>query len=172
MSRHTIVAWMEDKPGVLTRVANLFRRRNFNIESLSVGHTETPGVSRMTFVVDGDDRMIDQAVKQLLKLMNVIRVEDVTHRPAVFREMALIRVHTTPQTRGEIIQLTEIYRGQIVDVALDSLVVQIVGPEERVDSFINLLDHFGIVEMVRTGRVAMARGINGANGKKRGPMGV
>ncbi len=172
MSKHTIVVWMEDKPGVLTRVANLFRRRNFNIESLAVGHTETPGVSRMTFVVEGDDRMVDQAVKQLLKLMNIIQVEDVTHKPAVIRELALVRVRTTPQTRGEIIQLTEIYRAQIVDVALDSLVIQIVGPEERVDSFIGLLDHFGIVEMVRTGRVAMARGANGSNGKRRSPMGV
>ncbi|NPA90606.1 MAG: acetolactate synthase small subunit [Chloroflexi bacterium] len=172
MSKHTIVAWMEDKPGVLARVANLFRRRNFNIESLAVGHTETPGVSRMTFVVEGDDRMVDQAVKQLLKLMNVIRVEDVTYKPTVLRELALIRVQTTPQTRSEVIQLAEIYRAQIVDVALDSLVVQIVGPEERVDSFIDLLEHFGIVEMVRTGRVAMTRA-NGRNGKKRqGSLGV
>ena len=172
MSQHTIVAWMEDKPGVLARVANLFRRRNFNIESLAVGHTETPGISRMTFVVDGDDRQVDQAVKQLLKLMNVVRVENVTGRPAVMREMALVRVRTNSNTRGEIIQLAEIYRAQIVDVALDSLVVQIVGPEERVDSFIHLLENFGIMEMVRTGRVAMTRA-NGKNGKKRvGTMGV
>jgi len=163
---------MEDKPGVLARVANLFRRRNFNIESLAVGHTETPGISRMTFVVDGDDRQVDQAVKQLLKLMNVVRVENVTGRPAVMREMALVRVRTNSNTRGEIIQLAEIYRAQIVDVALDSLVVQIVGPEERVDSFIHLLENFGIMEMVRTGRVAMTRA-NGKNGKKRvGTMGV
>ncbi len=172
MSQHTIVAWMEDKPGVLARVANLFRRRNFNIESLAVGHTETPGISRMTFVVEGDERQVDQAVKQLLKLMNIVRVENVTDRPAVMREMALVRVRTNGQTRGEIIQLAEIYRAQIVDVALDSLVVQIVGPEERVDSLIHLLENFGIIEMVRTGRVAMTRA-NGKNGKKRvGTMGV
>lgn len=173
MSRHTIIAWMEDKPGVLVRVANLFRRRNFNIESLAVGHTETPGISRMTFVVDGDDRMVDQAVKQLLKLMPVTRVENITDKPAVIRELALVRVRTDSQTRGEIIQLTEIFRAQIVDVARDSLVIQIVGPEERVDRFIELMEPFGIVEMVRTGRVAMTRGDNGTNGKKRkGTMGL
>ncbi len=172
MPQHTIIAWMEDKPGVLARVANLFRRRNFNIDSLAVGHTEIPGISRMTFVVDGDERMVDQTIKQLLKLMNIVRVDNVTHRPTVMREMALVRVRTTPQTRGEIIQLVEIYRAQIVDVALDSLVVQIVGPEERVESLVHLLDHFGIVEMVRTGRVAMTRA-NGKNGRKRaGTMGV
>ncbi len=173
MSRHTIVAWMEDKPGVLARVVNLFRRRNFNIESLAVGHTETPGISRMTFVVDGDERMVDQAVKQLLKLMPITRVENVTGKPAVIRELALVRVRTNSQTRGEIIQLTEIFRAQIVDVARDSLVIQIVGPEERVDRFIELMDQFGIVEMVRTGRVAMARGDNGPNGRRnKGTMGV
>ncbi len=173
MSRHTIVAWMEDKPGVLARVVNLFRRRNFNIESLAVGHTETPGISRMTFVVDGDERMVDQAVKQLLKLMPITRVENVTGKPAVIRELALVRVRTNSQTRGEIIQLTEIFRAQIVDVARDSLVIQIVGPEERVDRFIELMDQFGIVEMVRTGRVAMARGENGPNGRRnKGTMGV
>ncbi len=174
MPRHTIIAWMEDKPGVLARIANLFRRRNFNIESLAVGHTETPGVSRMTFVVEGDSRMVDQAVKQLLKLMPIIRVEDVTDKPAVVREMALIRVRTDAQTRGEIIQLTEIFRGQIVDVSRDSMVLQIVGPEERVDRFVDLMEQFGIVEMVRTGRVAMTRGDdNNNNGAKRkGTMGL
>lgn len=174
MARHTIIAWMEDKPGVLARVANLFRRRNFNIDSLSVGHSETPGISRMTFVVNGDSRMVDQAVKQLLKLMNVTRVEDITDKPAVLREMALIRVRTTPQTRGEIIQLAEIYRAQIVDVALDSLVIQVVGPEDRVNSLIALLTHFGIEEMVRTGRVAMARGnsYHPNGGEHRGTMGL
>ncbi len=127
----------------------------------------------MTFVVDGDDRMVDQAVKQLLKLMPITRVENITDKPAVIRELALVRVRTDSQTRGEIIQLTEIFRGQIVDVARDSLVIQIVGPEERVDRFVELMEQFGIIEMVRTGRVAMTRGDNGPNGKKRrGTMGV
>lgn len=156
--KHTVVAWMEDRPGVLTRVASLFRRRGFNIESLAVGHSETPGISRMTFVVDGDERMVDQAVKQLEKQIDVTRVEDVTSQPVVIRELALIRVKTDTQTRAEIMQIVDIYRAQIVDVALDSLIIQVVGQEERVNSLIELLSHYGIREMVRTGRVAITRG--------------
>lgn len=169
--KHTVIAWMEDRPGVLTRVASLFRRRNFNIESLAVGHSEIPGISRMTFVVDGDARMVDQAVKQLEKLVDVTRVQDVTDQSVVVRELALIRVKTNAQTRAEIMQIVDIYRAQIVDVALDSLVIQVVGSEERVDSLIELLDHFGVQEIVRTGRVAMTRGRtarNGHNGRKMG----
>ena len=106
--KHTVVAWMEDRPGVLTRVTSLFRRRGFNIESLAVGHSETPGISRMTFVVDGDARMVDQAVKQLEKQIDVTRVEDVTDQPVVIRELALIRVKTDTQTRAEIMQIVDI----------------------------------------------------------------
>ncbi|GAB4516837.1 MAG: acetolactate synthase small subunit [Anaerolineae bacterium] len=156
--KHTVIAWMEDKPGVLNRVAGLFRRRNFNIDSLTVGHSETPGISRMTFVVDGDDRMVDQCIKQLEKLINVTRVQNVTNEPIVVREMALIRVKATGAQRSEIVQLVDIFRGRIVDVAKDSLVVEVTGPESRVNSLIDLLSHFGIMEMVRTGRVAMVRG--------------
>ena len=148
--KHTVVAWMEDRPGVLTRVTSLFRRRGFNIESLAVGHSETPGISRMTFVVDGDARMVDQAVKQLEKQIDVTRVEDVTDQPVVIRELALIRVKTDTQTRAEIMQ--------IVDVALDSLIIQAIGSEDRVNSLIELLSNYGIREMVRTGRVAITRG--------------
>ena len=156
--KHTVVAWMEDRPGVLTRVTSLFRRRGFNIESLAVGHSETPGISRMTFVVDGDARMVDQAVKQLEKQIDVTRVEDVTDQPVVIRELALIRVKTDTQTRAEIMQIVDIYRAQIVDVALDSLIIQAIGSEDRVNSLIELLTHYGIREMVRTGRVAITRG--------------
>jgi acetolactate synthase-1/3 small subunit len=156
--KHTVVAWMEDRPGVLTRVASLFRRRGFNIESLAVGHSETPGISRMTFVVDGDARMVDQAVKQLEKQIDVTRVEDVTDKPVVTRELALVRVKTDTQSRAEIMQIVDIYRAQIVDVALDSLIIQIVGSEDRVNSLIELLNHYGIREMVRTGRVTITRG--------------
>jgi acetolactate synthase-1/3 small subunit len=162
--KHTVVAWMEDRPGVLTRVASLFRRRGFNIESLAVGHSETPGISRMTFVVDGDHRMVDQAMKQLEKQIDVIRVEDVSTRPTVTRELALIRVATNTQSRGEVMQIVDIYRAQIIDVALDSLVIQVVGTEDRVDSLVELLSAYGIKEMVRTGRVAMTRGRVSANG--------
>jgi acetolactate synthase-1/3 small subunit len=156
--KHTVIAWMEDRPGVLNRVAGLFRRRSFNIDSLTVGHSETPGISRMTFVVDGDDRMVDQSVKQLEKIINVSRVENVTDQPAVIRELALIRVKAAGAQRSEIVQLADIFRGRIVDVALDSLVVEVTGPESRINSLIDLMSHFGILEMVRTGRVAMVRG--------------
>ena len=156
--KHTVVAWMEDKPGVLNRVAGMFRRRNFNIESLTVGHSETKGISRMTFVVDGDERMVDQSVKQLEKIINVYRAENITDKPAVFRELALVRVRAQGSTRSEVVQLADIFRGRIVDVALDSIVVEITGPENRVNSFLDLMRNFGILEMVRTGRVAMARG--------------
>jgi acetolactate synthase-1/3 small subunit len=156
--KHTLVAWMRDKPGVLNRVSGMLRRRNFNIDSLQVGHSETPGISRMTFVVDGNEHMVDQVIKQLRKVVDVTRVDEITELPSVIREMALIRVATTPDTRSEIVQMVNIYRGEIVDVSLESMVVQIVGSEERVDSLIDLLSNFGILEMVRTGRVALVRG--------------
>jgi acetolactate synthase-1/3 small subunit len=157
--KHTLVAWMRDKPGVLNRVSGMLRRRNFNIDSLQVGHSETPGISRMTFVVDGDARMVDQVIKQLRKVIDVTRVEDISDKPAVIRELALIRVQTTAENRAEIMQFVGIYRGEVVDVAMDSMVIQIVGSEDRVDALIELLAHFGIVEMVRTGRIAMVRGV-------------
>ena len=156
--KYTLIAWMRDKPGVLSRVSGMMRRRNFNIDSLQVGHTESPGISRMTFVVDGNDRMVDQVIKQLRKLVDVTRVEDISEQPIVAREMALIRVSTNAENRSEIVQMVNIYRGEIVDVALDSMIVQIVGAQDRVDSLIDLLSNFGIAEMMRTGPVAMARG--------------
>ena len=161
---HTVVAWLEDKPGVLNRVVGLFRRRNFNIESLTVGPSETPGISRLTFVVDGDDRMVDQAVKQLYKLVNVTKVEDITERRSIKRELALIRVRVDAGSRAEIMQIVDIYRARIVDVSMDALVVQIVGTTEQIESLLELLSNFPILEMVRTGTVAMTRGHVGRNG--------
>ncbi len=156
--KHTLVAWMRDRPGVLNRISGMLRRRNFNIDSLQVGHSETPGISRMTFVVDGDERMVDQVFKQLRKVVDVTRIENLTDRPVVVREMALIRVCTTLQTRSEIVQIVNMLHGDIVDVGLNSMVAQIVGSEDRVDTLIELLDHFGIEEMVRTGPLALLRG--------------
>lgn len=156
--KYTLIAWMRDKPGVLSRVAGMMRRRNFNIDSLQVGHSEAPGISRMTFVVDGNDRMVDQVIQQLRKLVDVTQVENISEQPIVAREMAMVRVATNADTRAEIVQIVNIYRGEIVDVALDSMIVQIVGSEDRVASLVDLLDNFGILEMVRTGPVAMARG--------------
>jgi len=161
--KHTLVVWMEDKPGVLNRVSSLFRRRNYNIESLSVGHSETPGISRMTIVVSGDDRVVDQVVRQLQKLINVTKVADVTSKAAVIRELALIKVKAANGSRSEIIELTNIFRARIVDVGATTVTVEITGPEDRVNSLIGLLEPFGIEEMTRTGRVAMVRGGDGSS---------
>jgi len=163
--KHTLIVLMEDKPGVLNRVSSLFRRRNFNIESLTVGHSETPGISRMTVVVDGDDTTVEQVSKQLYKLIHVTKVTDVTSEAAVLRELALIKVHATANTRGEIMQLCDIFRAKAVDVGADSLTIEITGQEDKIDSLIALLRPFGIKEMVRTGRVAMVRGWSG-NGSR------
>jgi acetolactate synthase-1/3 small subunit len=153
---------MENKPGVLNRVATLFRRRNFNIESLTVGHSGTPGISRMTIVTQGDDPTIEQVVKQLYKLINVTKVTDVTEESTVIRELALIKVHATPNSRSEILQLVDIFRAQVVDVAVNSLTIEITGDEDKVNGLVALLRPYGIQELARTGRVAMLRGGNGS----------
>jgi acetolactate synthase-1/3 small subunit len=162
MQKHTLVALMENKPGVLSRVANLFRRRNYNIESLSVGHSETESISRMTIVLDGDEAIVEQVVKQLEKLINVTEVINVSSQPTVIRELALIKVKAGPGTRSEIIELTNVFRARIIDVGATALTVEITGPEDRVDSLIGLLTPYGIEELARTGRVAMVRGGNGS----------
>ena len=158
IKRHTMIAWMEDKPGVLNRVAGLFRRRNFNIESLAVGHSEAPGISRMTFVTKGTDRDMSQVKTQLFKLINVTKVEDVTNQDPITRELAMIKVKATSESRAEVMQIVDIYRARIVHVDMQSVIIQIVGKEIQVDSLIELLQNFGILEMVRTGQVAMVRG--------------
>lgn len=155
--QHTMIAWMEDKPGVLNRVAGLFRRRNFNIESLTVGHSETQGISRMTFVANGTDRDMRQIKTQLDKLINVTEVEDVTNSDPISRELALIKVTATSETRTEVMQIVDIFRGHIIHVDMDSVIVQIVGKVSQIDSLLKLLNNFGILEMVRTGRIAMVR---------------
>jgi acetolactate synthase-1/3 small subunit len=164
MEKHTLIALMEDKPGVLSRVSSLFRRRNYNIRSLSVGHSETQDISRMTVVVDGDNRVVEQVVKQLGKLINVTEVLDVTDKPAVIRELALVKVKARAGQRSEIIELAQVFRGRIVDVGPDSMTVEITGGEDRVNSLVSLLRPYGIEELARTGRVAMVRSGNGTNG--------
>lgn len=159
--KHTLVALMEDKPGVLNRVSSLFRRRNYNIESLSVGHSEVPGISRMTIVVEGDECVVEQVVRQLQKLINVTEVINVTNEPAVIRELALIKVRAAHGSRSEIVELANIFRARVIDVSAATLTVEVTGPEDRVSSLIELLRPFGIEEMARTGRVAMVRGVNG-----------
>jgi len=156
--QHTLVALVEDKPGVLDRVASLFRRRAFNIESLTVGHTEKPGVSRMTIVIDNTQTNAERVTANLYKQVNVIHVADLADQPTVSRDLALVKVSATPERRSEIMQLVEVYRSRIVDVNTDSLIVEITGDHEKIDSFVDVLRPFGILEMVRTGVVAMARG--------------
>ncbi len=159
--KHTLIALVEDKPGVLTRVASLFRRRGFNIESIAVGHTETPHLSRMTIVVLGPPSEVEQVRKQLDKLIDVVKVTDITEESSVSRELALLKVKATPSTRSEIIQIVDIFRANIVDVASDSLMVEVTGDEEKIDSLFNLLRGFGVKELARTGRIAMTRGTAG-----------
>jgi acetolactate synthase-1/3 small subunit len=159
--KHTLVALMENKPGVLNRVSGLFRRRNYNIESLSVGHSETPGISRMTIVVSGDNRVVEQVIKQLEKLINVTQVVNVSGQPTVIRELALIKVRAIPGSRSEIMELANVFRARVIDVASSSLTIEITGPEDRVNSLVGLLAPYGIEELARTGRVAMVRGSNG-----------
>jgi len=165
-SRRTLVVLMEDKPGVLSHVTNLFRRRNYNIESLTVGHSETPGISRMTVVVHANDAVLEQVIKQLYRLINVTKVTDITDDAAVIRELALIKVHATGADRAEIKQLVDIFRAQIIDVAHESLTVEVTGTEDKIDSMIEMLRPFGIKELTRTGRVAMVRGAARTNGDR------
>ncbi len=156
--KHTLIASVVDQPGVLVRVIGMFRRRAFNVESLAVGHSETPGVSRMTFVVD-TSRVTSKLVEaNLRKLVPVLDVHDVTHVPAVARELALIRVKCAEGERSAVNDLISIFRARIVDVAADSVIVEISGDPEKVDGLVELLRPRGIVEMVRTGKVAMTRG--------------
>jgi acetolactate synthase-1/3 small subunit len=161
MAKHTLIALVEDKPGVLNRVASLFRRRGFNIESIAVGHTELAGISRMTIVVDGTAGSVEQLRKQLDKLIDVVKVSDITENSLVARELALIKVRANPATRSEIIQIVDIFRANIVDVSADSVVVEVTGDEDKIDSLFRLLKGFGIKEIARTGRIAMARGVAG-----------
>jgi len=158
MNLHTFVVHVENKPGVLTRVSSLIRRRGFNIESLTVGHAESEGVSRMTIVVSTDDFGARRVQSNLYKLIDVLRVDDVTARPAVTRDLALVKVTATRETRTEIMQLAEAYRARVVDVAPESLIVEVTGSEEKVDSMVDVLRPFGVLELARTGRVTMARG--------------
>jgi len=156
--QHTIIALVENKPGVLNRVASLFRRRNFNIESLAVGTTEDPKVSRMTIVIDSQEVDARKVEANLYKLVNVIDVQDVTSQPAVIRDLALIKVKATPEKRAEIANLADIFRARIIDVAPESVIVESTGTEDKIESLLELLKPHGILEMVRTGQVAMTRG--------------
>ncbi len=156
--KHTLVAKVMDQPGVLNRVASLFRRRAFNIESLTVGHTETDEVSRMTIVVDTARVPAPMVAANLRKLIPVAEVVDVTHLPTVDRDLALIRVRCAPEDRAEVASLAGIFRARVVDVSAESVIVEVTGDEQKVQGLVDLLRPRGILEMVRTGKVAMVRG--------------
>ena len=157
-SRHVLTALVENRPGVLSRVANLFRRRNFNIDSLTVGRTHRDDLSRMTLVLDGSQEEVERLEKNLYKLINVIQVEHMTDRPSLLRDLALIKVAVTGETRREVHQLAEIFRARIIDVSPESMIIELTGEESKIENFTDLLRPFGIIEMVRTGVVAMGRG--------------
>jgi len=158
-TKHTLVALVEDKPGALNRMVSLFRRRGFNIASIAVGSSELEGFSRVTLVVDGPETMVEQVRKQLGKVIDVCKVSDISGENIVIRELALVKVKASSANRGEIIQIVDVFRADIVDVAQDSLTIEVTGDEEKIDSLIDLLRTFGIKEIVRTGRIAMTRGI-------------
>ncbi len=160
--KHTISVLVEDVAGVLTRIAGLFARRGFNIESLAVGHAEQLGVSRITMVVPGDDRIIEQLIKQLYKQINVLKVQDITESPCVERELMLMKVNATSSTRSEVIELAQIFRARVVDVAEESLTLEVAGDPGKMVALVQVLQKFGIREIARTGKIALTResGVN------------
>ena len=155
---HRLVALVLDKPGVLNRVSSLMRARNFNIDSLAVSHTDQEGLSRMTITLRGDDVAVEQAAKQLYRLIDVLKVQDVTAEPTVEHELALVKVRVGDANRAELLKLVELSKGRIVDLAAESAIVEVSGTETEVDAFVALVRNYGIKELVRTGAVVMARG--------------
>ena len=155
--RHTISVLVENKPGVLSRISGLFSGRGFNIESLTVGETEDPTVSRMTIVVSGDDVILEQINKQLNKLIDTIKVIDMTKEKFINRELALVKVNITTSSRSEVIQIVDVFRGKIVDISSKTFTVEITGTDDKINAFLELVKPFGIKEMVRTGSVALSR---------------
>ena len=159
MKPHTLAVLVENKAGVLSRVTGLFSRRGFNIESLAVGTCEEPGMSRITIVVIGDDMKVEQVMKQLNKLIDIIKVTDLTENERVERELAMIKVAAEPGTsRAEVMQIAQIFRAQIVDVGAKSVILQVVGDTDKIDALEKLLRQYGVKELVRTGRIGILRG--------------
>jgi acetolactate synthase-1/3 small subunit len=157
-AQHTVVAIVEDKPGVLMRVASLFRRRGFNIESLTVGYSESPGLSRMTIVVDGASAPVEQVEKQLYKLIDVVKVTDLSNEDMVARELAMLKVRCNNVNRHELLDIANVFRADVVDIATNSIILQVVGDEDKIDGLVKMCEPYGIRELSRTGRIAMVRG--------------
>ncbi|MDJ0515072.1 MAG: acetolactate synthase small subunit [Okeania sp. SIO2F4] len=160
--KHTLSVLVEDEAGVLTRIAGLFARRGFNIESLAVGPAEQTGVSRITMVVPGDDGIIEQLTKQLYKLVNVLKVQDITATPCVERELMLLKINATTAMRSEVIEIANIFRARVVDVGEDSLTIEVVGDPGKMVAIVQMLAKYGIREIARTGKIALTResGVN------------
>ncbi|MGD1212533.1 MAG: acetolactate synthase small subunit [Candidatus Acidiferrales bacterium] len=157
---HTFVVYVENKPGVLSRVVSLFRRRAFNIDSLTVGRTEKPDVSRMTIVSDADEDQARRIVANIYKLVNVLLVDDLTNQSALLRDLSLVKVRAAGETRAQVLKLAEVFKARVLDIALESITLELTGGEEKVDRFLELLTPFGLMEVVRTGIVAMRRGVS------------
>nr|ARO91075.1 acetolactate synthase small subunit [Flintiella sanguinaria] len=155
--KHTLSVLVEDEAGVLVRIAGLFARRGFNIDSLAVGPAEKLGISRITMVVSGDNRTIEQLTKQLYKLINILKVQDVTTIPSVERELMILKVKADSRTRSELLEIVEIFRAKVVDLAEDCLVIEVTGDPGKMVAIKNLLDKFGIIEIARTGKIALTR---------------
>jgi acetolactate synthase-1/3 small subunit len=162
----TLAAIVENKSGVLAHIAGLFSGRGFNIKELSVGETENPEYSRMTIVVKGDDQIVEQIKKQLNKFIDVIKVMDLTNVPSVHREIILLKVKAEPEKRSEIFQVVEIFKGKIVDIWHETITLEVTGTEGKIEAIIELLRPYGILEIARTGRVSISRGITRRGGKK------
>ena len=156
--QHVISVLVENRSGVLSHIAGLFSSRGFNIDSLAVGETQDPTISRMTIIVTGDDKIIEQVNKQLNKLIDVIKVQDITKDEYLDRELVLVKISCTSQTRGEIVQIIEIFRAKIIDVNQKTLTAEVAGPQDKIGAFLDLVKPFGIKELVRTGRIAITRG--------------
>ncbi len=156
--QHVISVLVENRFGVLAHIAGLFSSRGFNIDSLAVGETQDPTISRMTIIVTGDDKIIEQVNKQLNKLIDVIKVQDITKDEYLDRELVLVKISCTSQTRGEIVQIIEIFKAKIIDVNQKTLTAEVAGPQDKIGAFLDLVKPFGIKELVRTGRIAITRG--------------
>ena len=155
--KHTLSVLVEDESGVLTRIAGLFARRGFNIESLAVGHAEQPGISRITMVVDGDQRTIEQITKHLYKLINVLKVQDITNLPSVERELMLLKVNTKNKNRADILEIVNIFLAKVVDLSENFLIIELTGDQGKMAAMEQLLYKFGIVEIARTGKISLIR---------------
>ncbi|MDD3652634.1 MAG: acetolactate synthase small subunit [Desulfotomaculaceae bacterium] len=156
--KHTLAVLVSNKPGVLARISGLLSRRVFNIESIAAGYTEEPGITRITIVVQGDDYILDQVIKQLTKLVDIIRIAKLDQEDSVERELALIKVNVEVDRRSDIVNIVTVFRANIIDVSKETMIIEILGDEKKINAFCAVLNDYGIVEMVRTGKVSLQRG--------------